>query len=382
MEDYTRKRHKDFISRIIERFSKKSLLTRTDYEYIFNSLIELLELPFPPSELKPYFIHPNIIFELFLKAFNSNNLTRDDRQDMHKSFKNVNKLIRRTKSAFSINLRILAPGGSYPNIELERGYCKYTINNQYPVLITKNRNKKDFWADKSIINWLTRSELKIATSIMCSPEKGNPHFHFTSYNTLNIDYDCIRKVPQEIKVSFLKEVLDIERRFHRIGANSWNRKVLADVNEYEFFDFQTHTKAFKKLFDSFSIQDDLLLRTSNYFVKARMHWDNLISAEEAIANNLMCLEGCLHLIQKKHHDFSTQLNLNLLEKIFKNEIQYGAHMLDFIKEGYSTRISLIHAEPKWGANWDSNVTSEDFYEYFRVSKILLNYILIDRHLEY
>jgi hypothetical protein len=381
MDEYKRKKHKEFIPQIIERFKHKSELTNSDYEYIFRSLIGLLELPFPPSELIRYFIHPKIIFELFIKIFNSDALSRDDRVEMHESFKEINRLIKRNKGKYSITFRILAPGGSYPNIELSRKSCKYTINNQYPVLITKNRIKKDFWADTSIINWLTRSELKFATSVMCAPKQGTPHFHFTSYNALKIDSDCVDHIPNELKTSFLRELLDIERRFYPIGVNSWNRKPLADVNEYEFFDFQNHIAGFNQLFDSFSIQDDLLLRTSNYFVKARLHWDNLITAEEAIANSLMCLEGCLHLIQKKHNDNRPHLNMKLIENVFLNKIPNGVNLLEFIKEGYNKRITLIHAEPKWGADWSPFVTSEDFYEYFKLCRILLNYILITRHLD-
>jgi len=381
MNDDKRQKHKDYIIGYATKFKDKTQLKQAELEKLFNSLIELHEIPFPPTELRKFFLHPNIIKDLLLEVFNSDSLTRDDRFGMKESFKELNKLIQWKRSAFSINFRILAPGGNYPNIELERASSKYTFNNQFPVLITKNRNKKDIWADTSILNWLTRMELKFATAVMCAPEKGLFHFQFTSYNSLNIDNDCFEYIPNELRVYFLRELLDLQRRFTPIGVRSWNRKPLPDVKEYEFSDYQKSADAFKQIYDKFSIQDDLLLRTCNYFVKAIMHWDNHINAEEAITNNFMCLEGCLHLIQKKYGDNKTQLNRKLLYSVFQKDITNGENLYDFIIEGYGKRNALVHPEPHSGAQWDTSIISEDFYEYFNISRMLLNFILIDRLLD-
>jgi len=380
MIEFNKKKHIEFIEKNNEKFKHKTELSSQDLTYLFHGLIDLLQLPYPPSELQPYFLHPNIISELYVEVINSDYLTPSDRFKIQEAFSNIYKAIKIHKSDFSIDFRILAPGGNYPNIELSRGSCKYSINNQIPILLTKSRNKKDILADTSIINWLTRMELKFATSVMCAPEEGLFNFHFTSYNTIKIDNSCFQKIPEELKVYFLKEVLDIKRRYIKVGVEAWNRKPLPDVNEYSFSNYQNSYNSFKKIFDSFSIQDDLLLRTCNYFVKARMHWENLINAEEAITNNFFCLEGCLHLIQRKYNDFNPKLNRKLLKNVFKEEIPNGENLYDYIEAGYRTRITLVHPEPVWGSEWDPFVVTEDFYDYYKICRVLLNFILIDRNL--
>lgn len=381
MFDYRRKKHKEYINVLASKFKGKSKLNRTDFQYLFDSLIELHEIPFPPSELRLYFLHNNIIRDLLIEVNNSEFLTPDDRHGMRDSFSEVLKLLKEKKTNYSINFRILAPGGNYPNVELKREASKYSFINQFPILITKSRNKKDMFADNSLVNWLGRTELRFATAVMCAPEQGLFHFQFTNHNSLKIDEDCLKTIPPEQQSHFLKELLDINKGFTPIGINAWHRKPLPDVKEYEFSDYQKSMDFFKKIYDSFSIQDDLLLRTCNYYVKARMHWDNLIFAEEAIINNFMCLEGCLHLIQKKFGDYKPQLNRKLLAEVFTNHIPKGENLFDFINEGYNKRITLVHPEPKWGAEWDPFITSEDFYDYFKINRILLNFILIDRHLD-
>jgi len=382
MDENHRNKHKQFLNLNASKYRGKTRLSKSDLKTVFHGLINLLELPYPPSELIQYFLHPNVVSYLLIQVLNSDNLTADDRFALHDSFDLIHKAIKEERSNYSINFRILAPGGLYPNIELDRGGCKYSFINQLPVLITKNRIKKDIFSDSSIINWLTRNELRFATSVMCAPEIGFYHFHFTGYNSLYIDFNCTKLIPKELIIYFLRELLDIHRRFTPIGVRFWHRKPLQDVNEYEFSDYLDSIQYFNLLFDNFSIRDDLLLRTCNYFVKAIMHWDNQINIEEAITNTFFCLEGCLHLIQKKHGEYAPNLNIKLLKKIFKENIPFGENVFDYIQEGYEKRISLIHAEPQWGADWDPFITSEDYYDYFKICKSLINYILIDRHLDY
>jgi hypothetical protein len=378
MSEFRRSEYKKFLDNTSKKLEHKSNLTDSDLEFLFYSLIELHGIPLPPTELEPYFIHPNIISDLFIEVINSSSLTSKDRKESRKSFESVHNSLEIEKTNYSITFRILAPGGRYPNVTLQGSSCKYKVNNQFPVLVTKNKNKKDLFADRSLVNWLTRNELKFATSVICAPESGLYHFHFTGHNKLEVDNHCLKNVPETLRIYFLRELLDIQRRFTPIGVRPWHRKPLPDVNEYEFDDYNDSIQTFQKIFNSFDIQDDLLLRTSNYFVKAIMHWDNPINAEEAITNTFFCLEGCLHLIQKKYEYFSPKLNLELIKKVFKNEIPYGENLFEFIREGYDTRITLVHAEPEWGSEWDPFVTSEDFYEYFKLCRILLNFVLIDR----
>jgi len=59
----------------------------------------------------------------------------------------------------------------------------------------------------------------------------------------------------------------------------------------------------------------------------------------------------------------------------------GEGTFEFIEEGYFTRISLVHPEPKWGAEWNPYVHTSDFREYFQLTKIILNWALAEREIE-
>lgn len=112
-----------------------------------------------------------------------------------------------------------------------------------------------------------------------------------------------------------------------------------------------------------------------------MLWSNPILAEEAIVSNFHCIEGCLHLIQNLYGDHSARLNLDLVREVIVNEIALGDNLFDYIREGYDKRISLIHANPKWGPEWSPYLGMSDFYDYFKLSRQLLNFILIERHID-
>ena len=163
------------------------------------------------------------------------------------------------------------------------------------------------------------------------------------------------------------ELLQFQNRFKSLNGFYIERKPLQDVSAYHFFDFKNCKDIFYKLIDSFSIKNHLLLRTSNYLIKSSMLWKNRTFGEEAIANVFFALEGCLHLIQKKFGDNHTKLNRKLLKKIFKEKFPHGENLFNFIEEGYYKRISLVHPEPDWGAEWSPFLMADDFYEYFNIS---------------
>jgi hypothetical protein len=87
-------------------------------------------------------------------------------------------------------------------------------------------------------------------------------------------------------------------------------------------------------------------------------------------------------MQKKFGDNSTKLNRKLLRDGFIKNWQNGENLYDFIEEAYYKRISLIHPEPDWGANWKPFLMADDFYDYFNICRELLNFILIERKVEY
>ncbi|RCW89718.1 hypothetical protein [Winogradskyella arenosi] len=380
MRETEKNDYKKFFIDISEKINTNS---QEKFEDTFFQILNLLELPRPSKELEKYFAHPSIIKSLLINALSHDKLTRDDRIELQPYLTKALKKLNNHKDKYFVRYRVLNPEGIYPNFELNRKNCHYSIQNQLPIIWTKNKISIDSnILDSSVINWLTRNELKLATAILCSGEGQRFYLYFTGYNTVEIGWDCISKIPDNLKTIFLKEYFELNIKFTPIGVRPWNRVPIYDSTYYKFKNFENHKNSFEKIFDKISIQDELLLRTCNYFVKSIMHWENTINAEEAIANVFFCLEGCLHLIQKKYGDFDTRLNFKLLKSVFNKEIENGENLLNFIKDGYSTRITLVHPEPAWGAEWKPFVCSDDFYEYFRICRSLLNFILIDEYKEY
>lgn len=379
MLELDKNKYKEFFISIAEEVNTSS---QKHFNQTFKKILDLLELPRPNKELKKHFAHPSILKSLLIHALSNEQLTRGDRIELQSYISKALKKLSNQKEKYFVRFRVLAPGGIYPNLELNRNNCHYSIQNQLPIIWTKNKSTKDRTIfDSTVINWLTRNELKLATSILCAGAGNRFYLFFTGHNTVEVDWECISKIPNSLKIPFLNEYFELNNKFTPIGVHSWNRTPIYDSTFYRFRNFDRQINSFEKVFDKFSIQDELLLRTCNYFVKSIMHWENTINAEEAIANVFFTLEGCLHLIQKKFGDYSTKLNFKLLKTVFKQEIEQGEDLLDFIKEGYSTRITLVHPEPVWGAKWRPFISSEDFYEYFQISRSLLIFILIDKYTE-
>ena len=172
--------------------------------------------------------------------------------------------------------------------------------------------------------------------------------------------------------------MNINLRFTPIFERYGGRGLSPDISLYEFRDFKNFINDFNNLYDAFSIRDHLLLRTSNYLVKSIMLWKNRMYGEEALANVLFSIEGGLHLMRRKYGDHSKKLNLKLLERVFIDKFPDGSNLFEFIQEGYHKRISIVHPEPNWGAKWMPFLMAEDFYEYYRISKRLMNFVLANR----
>lgn len=377
MVDYRRSAYRTFFESSLTKINRENL------KEVFYDTINFLNIPHPDTELTKYFIHPNIIELLLSGVLNQEYVSVEDRKEFFAYLGKAIKKLKTTKSPYFVSFRILHPSGYYPNIPVSRGNCHYTIQNQLPIIWTKNtRSYDENIVDLSITNWLTRNELKLATAIMCAPGGGTVfHLTFTRYNSINLSWDCLSNVPNELKPYFLREYFDLNSRFQPLGINQWNRRPLHDVSLYRFSTFEEYSTWFNKIFDKFSIQNDLLLRTCNYFVKSQMHWDNGINEEEAILNLLFCYEGCLHLIQQKYGEYGPKLNFKLLERVFEENIEKGGDILNWVRGTNELRIILVHPESRWGAEWKPFVTSEDFYENFKIARSLLNFILIDKYRE-
>lgn len=369
---------------LYEKYSDRKSLSKKDYLNIFKTILSKVSIPFP-NETIEHFAQPGIIHELIIESFNSSKTTIEERRGNHEKLNSLLKLFPNKRTGVEIKLRVLGNKGRYPLEPIKRDKIRYEVFGSRPNLITINKiEAEDEFRNDSWIYWINRLELKFATAIILSAP-GRAFFpYFNPYDTVSLNNDYVKKVPENQLVLFLNQWLDIKNSFVRPDGEMFNRVPRPDVSTYNYDKFNPNKSGFYDYFDSFSIRDHLLLRTSNYLLKALMHKVNLLFQEEALLQSFLALEGGLHLLQKKYGDSSTRLNRKLLRDIFQNKISYlpnGEGTYEFIEEGYFTRISLVHPEPDWGAEWNPYVHIGDFREYHGLARLVLSWTLCEKEID-
>jgi hypothetical protein len=388
IDEFERKRITKFLSKISNETNNISLLGKDKLEYIFRKSLDLLNLPLPNGEIYDYFLMPEIVWIFLEKLYYA------IPQEKGKDFQNLRETYNflNSKGEEIIRYRILGEMGSYPGCELQRGDCKYTIVNSIPVLIAKD---EAFDLGETLSIPISIDEIRVATCAMLAPPYGFVCFMFTNnpedYNILTIKKRILNKVPKKLQVYFLHQLLQYENlmkfrdnsqgfdKFYNIFSNP---KIISDPSKYNFIVFDRYIDFFNKLFDHFDIKNNLLLKASYYFIKALMlMYSNFSFAEEATANAFFCLEGCMHLIQKKYGINEERLNMYKLQDIFKEKLPRGEELFEYMREFYRKRNELVHAETDWGAEWPIPLNGEDLTESIELCRKLLNFILIDRWIE-
>lgn len=384
-DNYKRQIITDLIVDLNKRLKLKTPLRKADLKDVFKVIFGELGLPLPSSDILEYFAKAGILGELLLDIHNSDFLDREDREKARGEFSELFKHFKIKRTGEELRYRILGNQGIYPFSEIKRDKTWYSNFGTRPSLITINRiESEDQFRNESWLYWVSRRELKFATSIILTSKYNGFFPYFNPYDTISLNYSDVRDVPEFKLFEFLNHWLDIKNFFIRPDSQIFNREPRPDLSTYQYDEFDVQLNGFNKIFDAFSIRNHLLMRTSNYLLKGLMNHVNLLFQEEALLNVFLALEGSLHLLQKKYGDNSSKLNRDLLKSIFKNEIAYlpdGEGTYDFIEVGYSTRISLVHPEPKWGTEWNPYVHPSDFREYFGLTKLILNWTLADREID-
>ncbi len=364
------------------KFSQKDVLNQEDIEYLFMSGIDLLNTTYPSQILLKYFLQPDIVKLVLFKLNDSGLSSIENRKIIQPNLSGLIKKFPKLSRSRFVKFRILDKYGNYPNCDLSRDGIYYSNINQVPTLQTINHySSEQEYTNYSEVSWVTRKELQAAICISLAPDSGKPLIYYTDFNHIEINEENLNNVPKELRSYFLLELIQFQNRFKSPNSSCFDREALQDVAAYNFVDIANSSSVFHQLVDNFSIRNHLLLRTSNYLLKSSMLWENRSFGEEAIVNIFFAIEGCLHLIQKKYGDNNTRLNRKLLKKVFVEKIHNGENLYSFIEDGYYKRISLVHAEPDWGAQWSPFLMADDFYDCRNVCMKLLKFILIDKEIE-
>ncbi|MGC8757811.1 MAG: hypothetical protein ACP5QX_05120 [Caldisericaceae bacterium] len=390
VDEFRKKRVLKFLSEISKETDNIASLGKDKLDYIFKTSLDLLDLPLPNSEIYDYFLVPEIMGTLLLKLIYLMPKEENTRLD---NIHIISEVLNEEKGK-SVKYRVLGEKGVYPNCEIERENCKYTIINSLPVLITEE-NSKNFTVSSELSVPMNKNELRFATCAILAPSNGVGCFMFTygfsDYNTLTIKKNVLNMVPGNLQIYFLHQLLQYQNlmqfrediyRLDNFFLTVEQPDIVPDTTEYTFSSFNKYIDIFYKLFDNFNIRSNLLLKTSYYFIKALMLiYSNLAFAEEATADVFFCLEGCMHLMQKKYGIKGARLNLSKLQAIFKENLPRGEELFEYMQEVYERRNELVHAKLDWGVEWPVSLYADDLFENIDLCKELLNFVLIGRWIE-
>jgi len=362
-----------FFQGLDHRLRKGGTLSKRDSDSVFRSCLDFLGLPVPDRPLYQYFLNNQFIAFLLQQLAGKSLSPEDNAKYIH-----LVDTLRQVRFRSFIQYRELDVNGIYPNLTIARKGARYIINQGYPVLITSNHSSE--YIPSSEVAWITRNELKFATSVVCAAT-GRMFYLFFSYpGGVRVDHEHLKTVPAAHRTLFLAEWTRIQNYFSSTNG-LFSRIKKRDVSEYEFGAFEEYLPVFNELYNAFHIRDQLLMRTASYFTKAILLWTNPVFGEDAIANVFFSLEGCLFLIQRKHGNREAKINLAQLKTIFEKTFSHGEGLFEFITEAYEKRISIVHPLPRWGAEWSPSLYADDYYDYLDICRSLLNYVLIEQIIE-
>jgi hypothetical protein len=370
--EYTNLRLTNFLDDLKSTLTKEQPPSKRDLQAILDFSCDHMELPSPPAALRRYFLFPPFIHFLL------DQLIRQLPRETSRTYDPLLGFFRTNRAGPFIQFRELQVYGFYPNIEISRGNCHYIIRQGYPYLITYNAGPASF--PDSEVAWITKNELRFALSVALASQSNFHHLSFGYPMGVHVPYKYYASIPKSQQHAFLIEWA----RFHDASTpmgHIFGRLTKPDFTAFNYSQFSDAVVPFKKIFDSVHLSDDLLLRTASFFVKANMLWMNPVFGEDAAANTLFAIEGCLLLLQRKHGKQARQIDLRFLKTLFIDKFSYGEGSFEAIREAYDKRIELVHVAPKWGTKWSPYLMADDFYAYRDAVKSFLNYVLIDRLLE-
>jgi hypothetical protein len=150
---------------------------------------------------------------------------------------------------------------------------------------------------------------------------------------------------------------------------------------FQFGDYRSHAVAARHFYAGFRVSNPLLLRTAGHYLKASMLWATDGFREEALANLLFALEGCLLLFQEAEGAQTARLDRPLLTEIFRRTYRHGQATMRFVEEGIgwgAHRAQMIHPQLADETGWKPLIFGDDYYGFDKLVRALLTYLVAGR----
>lgn len=367
--------HLDVIFSALEEIAENGSLDNPDL--IVSGICEMTDLPKGDKEISGILANPHVIRTFAESRYFQQIIQKGDPAQSKKFL----QLIRpKTQSEELIRIRrFRSIGGRYPAQDFRTETGIYGLINFEPLLITRYPSewqKEGFAAE---LGSLTRGEIKILATLMFSLFAGGPYLYF---QFLDHVYDLPKKLIlgdggsiSSISLGRAKRVLQILDRI-KPPSQGWFQLTHDPAGRYEFSGHEHKIDRLEKLNSAFELTNDLALRTAFLMIKAASLWTTggSVFRENALADLLFGLEGCLHLVYQHFNpgaNFEIQPTFDHIEIMFPHFPGYVPILLD----AYDKRIQIVHPENRVDSNWIPNLWAEDFYDNFGLGTDLFYYAL-------
>lgn len=252
---------------------------------------------------------------------------------------------------------------SYPKENFVKEDHAYVVLGDQPILITKLFDLNEY----NELSWLHKEKIRILSALSLSASgigwyslyAGSEAVYLTDFNSHSYDLRDSNVINNLLFCC--REKLGIDYYF--------NSKEEEKVGNEEYICTP------ELLFDSIDINNDSLIKSLNYWLKACMLSQHRHFSEEATALLFFSLEGILKL-------FHAELQMNYLDARVTDVINFLIDTYDvpegyeeYIKMCYELRNDYVHA---FNSGWNGNFEADDMLETFNVLKDII-YIYLTRY---
>ena len=249
----------------------------------------------------------------------------------------------------------------------------YDFNLDFPLLMIKLSQddiEEEMYSEG--FHWISKSEIRFFLSIICCTKVGNYSFLLSKKFDLPLTLLVERDMP--LSFSHFERAYYLTKLFNRMyeGKVDWGFNLPHHTETPFKFGYALDEKSSLSFYDSFDLNDGVLLRVGACLIKSRMLWlyEEKAFREEALTNVFFALEGAMRLVHQ-----------NLIKTPpfeFKKTVQYLLEnypemegLDESLAEAYDKRIQIVHPENRKEMFWRPELAADDFYFYYRLVAALI-----------
>ena len=364
-----------YLSRLQAALSSRSVVPTRVWERLFADLLSVTGAPPPDSRIVRCFMHPTVLRELSVSLLMSDVKLREALDALRPVHQERGK-------ATTYRVRELGVAGSYPNCDVAANRSWYTVHRGVPYLVTLNSAREELrWSYGSELSDWTRQETKLAAAISCV-EWGGFVLYLGGYGH-DFLVTLLDHVEREDYQRFMIEYVLLSEHRRHVSRPS-RRTAVQHGDAYGFADFRSFQKKAKAFAAGFLVSHQILLRTARNYVKAAMLARTDGFHDDAITSLFYALEGCLLMFQEIEGRSTTRIDRKLLRAVFTKLYRDGESVFDFVEEAMGwggTRAQLVHPQLAESSGWVPSLYADDWYEYDRVVRALLTYLVTGQTFE-